>query len=193
MSIADRSLSRLRGSPLPGAGCLGPEIRVGWGLFCLMRTSGPLISRWRVVPPGTAAAAVPPVRFWVGCAAWGSAGCLACVSRWCVYPAGCSCGGFGRRCAFGLAVPLGFGWVLGLCLALVRISCRVQLRRLWPPVRFWVGCAAWDWAGRLAFVSRGCACPAGAQRMLMHRSCAGHCRPFSPLQTIAPSLSGLPA
>ena len=45
LCIADRSLSRLRGSPLPGAGCLGPEIRVGWGLFCLMRTSGPLVSR----------------------------------------------------------------------------------------------------------------------------------------------------
>ena len=29
LSIADRSLSRLRGSPLPGAGCLGPEARVG--------------------------------------------------------------------------------------------------------------------------------------------------------------------
>ena len=29
LSIADRSLSRLRGSPLPGAGCWGPGSRVG--------------------------------------------------------------------------------------------------------------------------------------------------------------------
>ena len=29
LSIADRSLSRLRGSPLPDAGCLGPEVSVG--------------------------------------------------------------------------------------------------------------------------------------------------------------------
>ena len=35
-----------------------------------------------------------------------------------------------RRCAFGLAVPLVFGWVHGLRLALARLSCRVQLRRL---------------------------------------------------------------
>ena len=59
-----------------------------------------------------------------------------------------------RRCAFGLAAPLGIGWVLGLSLALVRLSCRVLLRRLWPPVRVWVGCAAGNWAGCVAFVSR---------------------------------------
>ena len=34
-----------------------------------------------------------------------------------------------RRCAFGLAVPLGFGRVLGVCLAWMRLSCRMQLRR----------------------------------------------------------------
>ena len=34
-----------------------------------------------------------------------------------------------RRGAFGLAVPLGFGWVHGLRLALARLSCRVQLPR----------------------------------------------------------------
>ena len=140
-----------------GCGLLGPEIRVGWGLFCLMRTSGPLISRWRVVPLGAAAAAL-------------AAGALL---------------GWMRR--------LGLGWVHGLlsrvCAAILPDAASAAS----PPVRVRVGCAAWDWAGRLAFVSRGCACPAGAQRMLMHRSCAGHCRPFSPLQTIAPSQRGLQA
>ena len=139
-----------------GCGLLGPEIRVGWGLFCLMRTSGPLISRWRVVPLGAAAAALPPVRSWVGCAAW---------------------------------VRLG-AWPVSRVGAYILPGAAAAAS---PPVRVRGGCAAWDWAGRLAFVSRWCACPAGAQGMLMHRSCAGHCRPFSPLQTIAPSQRGLQA
>jgi len=33
----------------------------------------------------------PPVRFEVGCALWVLAGCMACVLRWRVCPAGCSC------------------------------------------------------------------------------------------------------
>ena len=48
LCIADRSLSRLRGSPLTGAGCLGPLSCVG--AFIL---------------PSIAAAAMPPVRSWV--------------------------------------------------------------------------------------------------------------------------------
>ena len=123
MCIADRSLSRLRGSPLPDAGCLGPEIRVGWGLFCLMRTSGPLISRWRVCPAGCCCGGFAAGALLGWLCRLGSAGCLACVSCWCVYPAGCCYGGFGRRCAFGLAVTLGFGWAPGFRLAWVRLSC----------------------------------------------------------------------
>ena len=93
-SNADRSLSRLRGSPLPGAGCLGPGVHVGWDLFCRMRTPGPFVLRWCI--------------------------CFnrAVLRRLC------------RRCAFGLAAPLGLGWVLGLCFALARLTCRVLLRRL---------------------------------------------------------------
>ena len=81
MSIADRSLSRLRGSPLPGAGCLGPGSYVG----CI------------VLPDAV---------------------------------------------------------VQVLRLALARLFCRALLRRLWPPVRFGGGCAAWDWTGCVAVVSR---------------------------------------
>ena len=131
MCIADRSLSRLRGSPLPGAGCLGPEIRVGWGLFCLMRTSGPLISRWRVCP------------------------------------AGCCCGGFGRRCAFGLAAPLGLG--LGAWVVVSRV-CGYPARCCFGG--FAAG-ALLGWlcrlgsAGCLACVSRWCVYPAGC--------CCGGC------------------
>ena len=44
-----------------------------------------------------------------------------------------------------VAAPLGLGWVLGLCLAWVCSSGWVLLRRLGPPVRVWVGCAAWVW------------------------------------------------
>ena len=88
LSIADRSLSRLRGSPLPGAGCLGPGARVGG-----------------IILPDADAGALSP--------------------------------------------------------ALVRLPSLVQLRRLWPPVRIWVGCAAGAWAGCVAFDLRGCVCPAG--------------------------------
>ena len=122
MCIADRSLSRLRGSPLPGADCLGRCL--AWEeLSIRLRSLRPFVSRGRVcpdgcccggfaagallglaVPPGfglgawpasrvdrfilpvVAAAAMPPVRIWVGCAAWVEAGglgpslALTCVS-----------------------------------------------------------------------------------------------------------------
>ncbi len=165
LSIADRSLSRLRGSPLPDAGCRGPVTRVGGAVFPDAVVQVLSLAWVRLFQPCVAAAALPPVRFWVGCAAWvwlgawgavlrrcvfpagcccggfaaGArlgwlchwvlAGCMACVLRWRVFPAGCCCGGFGRRCALGLAVPLGLGWVHGLRLALARLSCRVQLPR----------------------------------------------------------------
>ena len=41
LCIADRSLSRLRGSPLPRAGCLGPEARVGLDCLAGRGCSGP--------------------------------------------------------------------------------------------------------------------------------------------------------
>ena len=60
----------------------------------------------------------------------------------CVCPSGCCCGGYGRRCALELAVPLGLGWAIG----------RVDVLRI----------------RRISLL-------------------------FFPLQTIAPSLRGLPA
>ena len=83
------------------------------------------------------------------------------VSRLRAYPAGCSCGGFGRRCAFGLAVPLGLGlgaWPLTCVGALILPGAAAAAS---PPVRVWVGCAAWVCAGRLGCVSRGCVYPTG--------------------------------
>ena len=143
--------------PDAAAAALAAGARLGWLRRLGLGWAHGLLSRVCVaILPDAAAAALPPVRFWVGCAAWVRLGAWP-VSR------------------------VGAYILLGVAAAAV------------PPGRFWVGCAAWDWAGRLAFVSRGCACPAGAQGMLMHRSCAGHCRPFSHLQTIAPSQRGLPA
>ena len=85
---------------------------------------------------------MPPVRVWVGCAAWVWVGRLACVSRRCVCPAGCGCGGFAAGALWGWLCRLDLGWVLG------RVD-RLRIRRI----------------------------------SLL----------FFPLQTIAPSLRGLPA
>ena len=93
MCIADRSLSRLRGSPLPGTGCLGPKFCVRCIYPAHRDCLGPLSRVGAFILPDAAAAASPPVRVWV-------------------------------------AVPLGLGWVLGRHLALVRLPCRVLLRRL---------------------------------------------------------------
>ena len=145
MSIADRSLSRLRGSPLPGAGCLGPGSYVGCivlpdavvqvlrlalaRLFCraLLRRLWPPVRFWVAVPlgiglgawplscvgasvlMGVAAAAMPPGRSWLGCAAWVWAGYLACVSRWCVYPVGCCCGGYAAGTLLAWLCPYNLG------------------------------------------------------------------------------------
>ena len=84
LCIADRSLSRLRGSPLPGAGCLGPSLaqvrisyrvllrrlcrRCAFGLavpFGFWLGAWPVICVGAFVRPGVAAAALPPVRVWV--------------------------------------------------------------------------------------------------------------------------------
>ncbi len=136
------------------------------------------------------------------------------VPRGCACPTGCSCGGYAagtllgwlcplgfgwvhgrrlarvrlsclvqlrrlrRRYAFGLAVPLGLGGVLGVCLALVRISCRVQLRRLCRRCAFGLA------------VPLGLGWMHGRVDVLRIRRTSPL---FFPLQTIAPSLRGLPA
>ena len=81
LCIADRSLSRLRGSPLPGADCLGPWSCVGLDCPAGRDYSGPLSRVGASVLMGVAAAALPPVRIWVGCAAWVEAGAWALISR----------------------------------------------------------------------------------------------------------------
>ena len=58
---------------------------------------------------GAAAAASPPGRSWLGCAAWDWAGCVACVSRWCVYPVGCCCGGYAAGALLGWLCPYNLG------------------------------------------------------------------------------------
>ena len=92
-SNADRSLSRLRGSPLPGAGCLGFSLAQA-GLSGWLRQFKSLISRR------------------------------------CVFSAGRCCGGYAAGAHLGWLCRLGLGWVLGLCFALARLTCRVLLRRL---------------------------------------------------------------
>ena len=146
LCIADRSLSRLRGSPLPGAGCLGPGARVG-GIILPDADAGALsfawvrISGWVLLRRLCRRGAFGWLRRWglgwvLGLRlAWVRLPCQVLLRRLC------------RRGAFGWLCRLGLGWVLGLSLAWVRISGWVLLRRLWPPVRVWVGCAAWNWLG----------------------------------------------
>ena len=191
LCIADRSLSRLRGSPLPGAGCLGPVSYVGGVILTGAAVEALSLAQLRLSCRLRLRRLWPPVRFGVGCAAWVCAGRLVCVSRRCVCPTGCSCGGFAAGARLGWLCRLGLCWALRLCLAWVRLSHWMRLRRLcrlcafglavplgiglsaWhaprvgalvrsgaaaaamPPGRIWVGCAAWDWAGCLAIVSRG--------------------------------------
>ena len=136
MSIADRSLSRLRGSPLPGAGCLGPGSYVG----CIVLPDAVVqvlrLALARLFCRALLRRLWPPVRFGVGCAAWDWAGCVARRLAWVLL----SCWMLLRRLwppvRFWVAVPLGIG--LGAChrLAWVRLSWWVQLRRHWPPGAF---------------------------------------------------------
>ena len=71
--------------------------------------------------PGAAAAAVPPGRSWLGCAAWVWAGCLAFVLRGCVCPAGCCCGG----CAAGARLGGCAAWDWAGCLHFISRGCRL--------------------------------------------------------------------
>ena len=121
-----------------GCGLFGPVTCV-WpvyhiGCVCL----GPLSCVGSFVRLGVAAAALPPGRSWLGCAAWVWAGCLALVSRRCVSPAGRCCGGFAAGALWGWLCRLGLGWVLGLRLASVL-----------PPMAL---------SGRFVFISIQCLC-----------------------------------
>ena len=141
LSIADRSLSRLRGSPLPGAGCWGPVTCVGAFILLyadvqvLSFASARLFCRVLLRRLCRRGALGWLCRLSLG-------GRLALVLRWRVCPAGCCCGGFAAGALLGWLCRLGLGWVLG----------RVDVLRI-------------------------------RRTSLL----------FFPLQTIAPSLRGLPA
>ena len=129
-----------------------------------MRAFRPLVLRWRVCSAGCCCGGFAAGALLGGCALWTRVGCMACVSRGCVCPAWCRCGGFGRRCALGLAVPLELGLVHGRRLARVRLSCRVQLRRLCR--RCALGLAVplgfgWVHGLRLALARLSCGCSCG--------------------------------
>ena len=113
-SIADRSLSRLRGSPLPGAGCLGLSLAQA-GLSGWLRQFKSLISRRCVFSAGCCCGGFAAGARLGGCALWFLAGrlalSLALVRLSCRTLLRRLC----RRCAFGLAVPLGFGLGGGYC------------------------------------------------------------------------------
>ena len=121
LCIADRSLSRLRGSPLPGAGCLGPGARVG-GIILPDADAGALsfawvrISGWVLLRRLCRRGAFGWLCRWgVG---WvrGLSLALVRLSGWVLLRR------LRRRCAFGLAAPLGIGWVLGTYLTLARLD-----------------------------------------------------------------------
>ncbi len=156
------------------------------------------------VLPGAAAAAMPPVRSWGGCAAWDWAGCVACVSRGRFCPAGCCCGGFAAGTLLAWLCRLGLGRVLGLCLALVRLSGRVLLRRLRRldalglAVPLGIGPGTWPVSRVSAFIRSDAAAAAmppvrswGGCALIIWGSivrhtpiccgCMGHCRPLFPL------------
>ena len=136
-----------------GCGLFGPVTCV-WpvypiGCVCL----DPLSCVGSFVRLGVAAAASPPGRSWLGCAAWVWAGCLAFVLRGCVCPAGCCCGGCAAGARLGGCAPVfGLGAWPVICVSAFDLP-DVAAAAL-PPMRSWVGCAAWDWAGCLPFISR---------------------------------------
>ena len=76
------------------------------------------------------------------------------VSRGRVCPDGCCCGGFAAGALLGLAVPPGFGLGAWPASRVDRFILPVVAAAALPPVRIWVGCAAWVEAGAWALISR---------------------------------------
>ena len=126
LCIADRSLSRLRGSPLPGTGCLGPKFCVRCIYPAHRDCLGPLSRVGAFILPDAAAAASPPVRVWVAVPlglgwvlgrrlAWVRLPCRVLLRRLC------------RRCAFGWLCRFDLGWcsafVLRWCACTTGCSC----------------------------------------------------------------------
>ena len=100
-----------------GYGLLGSWVLREWvypvGCGCL----GPLSCVGAFDQLDAAAAAMPPVRFWVAVPFGFRLGAWPLVSRGRVCPAGCSCGGFAAGARLGWLCRLGFDWAIGLCLA----------------------------------------------------------------------------
>ena len=108
MSIADRSLSRLRGSPLPGAGCLGPGLT--WAvLSCRTRLFRSFVSRWRAYSAGRCCGGYGRRCAFGWLCRLGLGWVRAIDSRGCVCPGGCSCAGIGRRALLGWLCPYNLG------------------------------------------------------------------------------------
>ncbi len=126
LCIADRSLSRLRGSPLPGAGCLGPVSYVGGVILTGAAVEALSLAQLRLSCRVLLRRLWPPGRFGVGCAAWGLTGRLVCVSRGRACPVWCGCGGYAAGALWGWLCRLGLGRVLGHRLAWARLTGRVQ-------------------------------------------------------------------
>ena len=153
MCIADRSLSRLRGSPLPGAGCLGPKFCVRCIYPAHRDCLGPLSRVGAFALTGAAAAAMPPGRVWVGCAPGLRLG---------AWPSSCV-GAFALPGTAAAAVPPGRVWVgcaPGLRLGAWPSSCVGAFilpgtaAAAVPPVRVWVAVPLWVRPGAWP---RGCA------------------------------------
>ena len=135
------------------------------------------------------------------------------VSRWRVCPAGCCCGGCAAGARLGWLCRCDLDWVLGLSLALARLSCRVLLRRLCRryalrlavPLGFWPGAWPLSCVGAPVLPAQGTgpqqpASGSGEPRkrlklrsaMLNYVSCLGMTtRPTPPTQgSTAPTKSG---
>ena len=142
-----------------GCGLSGPWGPRWVGLSCRARLPGPLVLRWVRNPAGCCCGGFAAGARLGGCAPGFGPGALPSSRVGAYIRLGAAAAALPPGRVW-VAVPLGLGRVLGLRLAWVRISGWVLLRRLCRRGAFgWL--RRWVWAGCLAFVSRGCVCPAG--------------------------------
>ncbi len=92
-----------------GCGLFGPWVLRGWNYHARCSRLGPSSCVGAFVLPGAAAAAMPPVRSWGGCAAWVWAGCVARRLAWALLSCRVPLRRLCRRDALEEAVPLGVG------------------------------------------------------------------------------------
>ena len=139
-----------------GCGLFGPWVLRGWNYHARCSRLGPSSCVGAFVLPGAAAAAMPPVRSWGGCAAWVWAGCVARRLAWALLSCRCRCGGYAAGTLLRRLCRLGLGRVRGPSSCVGAFVLPGAAAAASPPGRSWLGCAAWDWAGcvarRLAWV-----------------------------------------